>query len=227
MEILWIDSIPPIHADAKRALHALGHRVVLLGERTDHKSSTARNVAVLSSPHRGNFAFDIAEAREEGVGAIPLMVLLNDKDPEARIHALNAGADDVLDEGFEVAELVARLNALMRRGTRSPTYVLKAGRLVMEPSMLSLRLGREPLHLAPLCYRLLELLMESYPERLTSQVIARTLWDASFRDPPVDQVRCIVWEIRRTIEPRLGERLIVSSQKSGYRVALPVSRDIA
>jgi two-component system phosphate regulon response regulator PhoB len=107
-------------------------------------------------------------AREE-TARVPIIMITARGEEEERVRGLATGADDYVVKPFSIAELQARINALLRRANpRLVTNVLKAGDLELDRTSHRVRRSGREVHLGPTEYRLLEYLMR-HPGRVYSR----------------------------------------------------------
>jgi two-component system, OmpR family, phosphate regulon response regulator PhoB len=107
-------------------------------------------------------------AREE-TARVPIIMLTARGEEEERVRGLATGADDYVVKPFSIPELVARIQALLRRSSpQLVTNVLKAGDLELDRTSHRVRRGGRDVHLGPTEYRLLEYLMR-HPGRVYSR----------------------------------------------------------
>ncbi|MGL5032634.1 MAG: response regulator transcription factor [Microcystaceae cyanobacterium] len=122
--------------------------------------------------------------RKAGIQTPVLMLTARDSSDD-KVLGLDAGADDYVVKPFNLAELTARIRALLRRGTAVLPTVLEWGDLRLNPSNYEVNYGEQLLHLTPKEYQLLELFMRR-PERVLSRsLILDQLW--SFEEPPGEE----------------------------------------
>ena len=136
-----------------------------------------------------------------------------------RVEGLRAGGDDYLVKPFAFSELLARLEALLRRGEgeQAPRTVLKVADLVLDPvSMRATRAGTE-LQLSPIGLRLLTILMRESPRVVSRQEIEREIWGNGL--PDSDTLRSHLYNLRKTIDKPFDKQLLHTVQSAGYRVA--------
>lgn len=150
--------------------------------------------------------------RSSGV-TIPVVMLSARSSAEEKIAGLEAGADDYLGKPFSVAELVARVQAVMRRMNRASETVLKAGPLEMNlVTHVVTREGAE-IQLQPLEYQLLEYLMRNRGRVVTKATIMESVWHYSF-DPATNVVETRISRLRDKIDPE--RKLLKTIRGFGY-----------
>ncbi|MDZ8079270.1 MAG: response regulator [Nostoc sp. DcaGUA01] len=103
----------------------------------------------------------------------PILLLTGKVDPADRIAGFEAGADDYITKPYELSELLARIRALLRRGSTVLTKVLCWGQLQLDPNNCEVMCQGKGLHLTPKEYKLLELFLR-HPRRIFDR---RTLLD--------------------------------------------------
>jgi two-component system OmpR family response regulator len=148
--------------------------------------------------------------------AVPVLVLSAKATVENRVAGLQAGSDDYLTKPFAFSELLARIQALIRRATHSaePT-TLSVGDLSMD--LLSREVVRDgqPIELHSKEFALLELLMR-YPGRpITKTMIMEHIWDYSF-DPQTNVVDVLVHRLRAKLDKDFPLKLIQTIRGVGY-----------
>lgn len=146
----------------------------------------------------------------------PVLILSARHTVDDRVKGLQAGGDDYLTKPFAFAELLARLQALVRRsaGTSEPTKLV-AGELTLD--LLSRRVERagKPLDLRPREFALLEYLMR-HPNRVLSKtMILSHVWGYSF-DPGTNVVDVLVSRLRDQVDEGFNTRLIHTVRGAGY-----------
>jgi DNA-binding response OmpR family regulator len=154
--------------------------------------------------------------RQLGVQAPVLMLTAHDA-VETRIKGLDSGADACLSKPFAVPELIARLHALRRRGSRRPVVVerLTVGPLVLDTAARTCYFAGARLALTAREYALLELLARHAGNVVDRPAIARHVWDA-FYDPMSNVIDVYVRRLRRTLAHVGGDFLIKTRRELGY-----------
>jgi DNA-binding response OmpR family regulator len=128
---------------------------------------------------------------------------------------LDAGADDYLPKPFELAELVARVRALTRRGGESKSTVLRVADLTLDTVTHRAQRGGADIELTAREYRLLEFLMRS-PGRLCGRMmILEKVWDYDF-DPGTNLVDVYIRRLREKIDANFEPKLLHTVRGAGY-----------
>ncbi len=156
-----------------------------------------------------------AELRNVGFGASILMLTALSEIRD-RVAGLDAGADDYLPKPFDMAELLARVRALLRRGAdRSPTF--RVADLEVDPATHQVRVGGSAVRLTTREFALLEVLARR-PNHLFSQDrLLDAVWDAGF-EPGSNVVEVHIRSLRRKIDGGRRDGLIETVRGAGYRL---------
>jgi len=157
----------------------------------------------------------IEELRRRGV-ATPVLILSARRSVDDRVRGLQAGGDDYLTKPFAFAELLARVQALVRRATRAPEPTsLTVDDLVLD--LLSRRVTREgaALDLRPREFALLEYLMRNVGRVVSKTMILSHVWDYSF-DPQTNVVDVLVSRLREKIDRPFEKKLLHTVRGVGY-----------
>ena len=157
----------------------------------------------------------IRRLRQAGRG-LPVIVLSARGSVDAKIRGLEAGGDDYLAKPFSVAELVARVQALLRRASRTDeTTVLKVDDLEMDLVTHRVTRAGEPIDLQPLEYQLLEYLMRNRGRVVSRNTILDRVWNYIF-DPHTDVVESRVYHLREKIDRQSARKLLRTVRGFGY-----------
>ena len=145
-----------------------------------------------------------------------LMVTARDA-VEDRVHGLDVGADDYLAKPFSLAELLARLRALLRRGAAERPAVLRVGDLSLDPARHEVCRAGSRVHLTPTEFALLECLMRRPDDALTRKVLIEHVWDFAFDgDPRI--VNVYIRSLRDKIDRPFGRASLQTVRGLGYRI---------
>ncbi|KAB2663930.1 MAG: response regulator transcription factor [Verrucomicrobia bacterium] len=133
--------------------------------------------------------------------AVPVLFLSAKASVDDRVRGLQAGGDDYLTKPFAFSELLARVQALIRRSTKAaePSRIV-AGDLTMDLLTREVRRGAESVELQPREFSLLEYLMRNAGRTVTKTMILEHVWDYSF-DPQTNVVDVLVHRLRGKIDP--------------------------
>ncbi|MDX6485087.1 MAG: two-component system, OmpR family, response regulator [Gaiellaceae bacterium] len=166
-------------------------------------------------PGRDGFA-TCAALRDAGVWTPVLMLTARDA-VEDRVAGLDAGADDYLTKPFSLAELRARLRALVRRGGGERPTVLEVGDLRMDPATQQVWRGETELKLSTKEYALLELFMRRPGEVLSRYDLLEHGWDMDY-DNRSNVVTVYMRYLREKLDRPFGRHAIETVHGAGYRL---------
>ncbi len=149
---------------------------------------------------------------------MPILMLTARDTSTDKVMGLDVGADDYVIKPFDLKELLARIRALLRRGTSSITMLLEWQGLQINPNNYEVSYAGKMLHLTPKEYRLLELLMRHCDRTFSKGEILEHLW--SFDDPPNEEtVKVHIRGLRQKIKQAGAESgLIETVYGLGYRL---------
>ena len=157
----------------------------------------------------------IEELRRRGT-TTPVLILSARREIDDRVRGLQTGGDDYLTKPFAFAELLARVQALVRRATRAaePT-TLTLDELVLD--LLSRRVTRagKPIELRPREFALLEYLMRNAERVVSKTMILSHVWEYSF-DPQTNVVDVLVSRLREKIDRPFEKKLLHTVRGVGY-----------
>ncbi len=146
--------------------------------------------------------------------ALPVLFLSARSSVDDRISGLQAGGDDYLTKPFAFSELLARLQALIRRATRAPEATrLAAGDVSLDLATREVRVGDQLVELQPKEFTLLAFLLRHTGRPVTKTMILEHVWDYSF-DPQTNVVDVLVHRLRAKIDP--DHRRIETIRGVGY-----------
>jgi two-component system OmpR family response regulator len=158
----------------------------------------------------------VQHLRRDGV-KVPVIFLSAKGSVEDRVKGLQAGADDYVPKPFSFAELLARVQALLRRSSQSgsePTR-LQAGDLTLDLLTREVVRGGQKVELQPREFALLEYLMRNSGRVVTKALILEHIFDYSF-DPQTNVVDVLVHRLRAKIDKDFPKKLIQTYRGIGY-----------
>jgi len=170
----------------------------------------------LMLPRRSGLSL-IRELRAQKINT-PVLILSAKGDVEDRVKGLETGADDYLTKPFAFSELLARLQALIRRasGIADPTR-LCVGDLSINLLSREVKWGETPIELQPREFSLLEYLMRNAGRIVSKTMIMEHVWDYHF-DPQTNVVEARISRLRDKIDRVAGRKMIHTVRGAGYVV---------
>ncbi|WP_442888587.1 response regulator transcription factor [Congregicoccus parvus] len=148
---------------------------------------------------------------------LPVLFLSARGTVEDRVRGLQAGGDDYLTKPFAFSELLARVQALIRRSARTPeATTLSAGDITLDLVTRTAKVGEEKVELQPREFTLLAYLLRNAGRPVTKTMILEHVWDYSF-DPQTNVVDVLMHRLRAKIDP--DRRRIETIRGVGYVLA--------
>jgi DNA-binding response OmpR family regulator len=153
---------------------------------------------------------------------LPILFLTARNDTEDVVAGLDAGGDDYVMKPFELAELTARVRALIRRGQReeSKNPILKLGNVRLDSDTYQVEIDGETTQLTATEHRLLRYLMEHPNQALSPQRLLEAVWDYPPRTGDPDLVRAHVRNLRAKLEKgKVEAQFIRTIHGVGYMIS--------
>ena len=217
MRILVVEDDRKVASFIQRGLEEEGHAVDVLydgSEAGDQARSIDYDCVVLDLMLPGRSGFQVLrDIRARKVG-LPVLMLTAKDSLEDRVTGLDAGADDYMGKPFALAELSARLRALLRRG-QVPDTRLRVADLEMDTIRRKVSRGGRPVELKPKEYALLEFLMRHSDRPVTKSLIIEHVWDIHF-DSVSNVVEVHINSLRNKIDRGFETPLIHTIRGVGY-----------
>ncbi len=148
----------------------------------------------------------------------PVLLLSARGDVNQRISGLNAGADDYLAKPFSVAEVIARLRAISRRGGESGAILLRLADLEVDLLRRQVTRAGNPIDLSPREFRMVEALMQNAGNVCTRTQLLRQVWDYAF-DPGTNLVDVYIRKLREKIDLDSSLPLLHTMRGVGYMMS--------
>ena len=177
---------------------------------------TRFDVAVLDLMVPGGSGYDVLDALRAAPGAIPVLILTARDRVDDRVEGLGRGADDYLVKPFAFAELLARLDAVLRRPARR-IEPLAVGDLAIDPLHRRVTADGQRLDLTRVEFDLLVALVEQRGAVRTRRQLLETVWGYRF-DPGTNVVEVHVARLRRKLESAGAPDLVRTVRSVGYVV---------
>ncbi|WP_058911022.1 quorum sensing response regulator transcription factor QseB [Entomohabitans teleogrylli] len=219
MRILLIEDDPLIGDGIQAGLNKMGFSTDWFSDGPQGKNALASapyDAVILDLTLPGLDGLDILrDWRNQGLKT-PVLILTARDALEQRVEGLRQGADDYLCKPFELVEVAARLEALIRRSHGQTRALLTHGAVALDPAGLTATVNGEPLTLKPKEFALLELLMRNAGRVLPRKLIEEKLynWDDEVSS---NAVEVHVHHLRR----KLGSTFIRTVHGIGYTLETP------
>jgi two-component system OmpR family response regulator/two-component system copper resistance phosphate regulon response regulator CusR len=218
MDLLLVEDDRVLGKAIERGLSDAGHECtwVRSGQKGLEKASSQRFDAVILDRLLPDLAgFDVLkQVREAGVRT-PVLMLTALGAVEDRVSGLNAGADDYLVKPFAFPELIARLEAIVRRSTSRPSTVLNAGPLALDLTNRRATRGGTEISLTPTEFSLLEYLMRYAGQVVTRKMLCEHLWESDW-EGVTNVVEVHINRLRGKIDRSFDDPLIQTVRGRGY-----------
>jgi two-component system OmpR family response regulator len=151
----------------------------------------------------------------------PVLILSALGEIDDRVRGLRAGGDDYLVKPFAFSELLARLEALVRRArAETPETTLRVGDLEMDLLARVVKRAGRAIDLQPREFRLLEYLMRHQGQVVTRTMLLENVWDYHF-DPQTNVIDVHVSRLRRKIDRAFEQSLLHTIRGAGYMLREP------
>jgi two-component system copper resistance phosphate regulon response regulator CusR len=179
----------------------------------------AYDAVVLDLMLPGRSGFQVLRDIRARRAAVPVLILTARDSVEERVTGLDAGADDYMVKPFALAELSARLRALLRRGTPREN-VLRVADLELDTVRRTVRRNGCAIELKPKEYALLEFLMRNSGRPLTRSLIVEHVWDIHFESVS-NVVEVHINSLRNKVDRGFNPPLIQTVRGVGYKLDEP------
>jgi two-component system, OmpR family, KDP operon response regulator KdpE len=218
--ILLVDDDPGIMVAVKQALTTYGYKMTTASDGLEALATFEREQPEL-------ILLDLEMPRCNGMevcqrireySATPIIVL-SVKGSEADIvSVLDLGADDYLVKPFRLAELLARVRAVMRRGGKTLATKVICGDLEIDTEMHKVTVTGRTVTLTPIEYALLEELAQNVGRVLTTHLLLQRVWGTQYSDA-TDYVKGVIRRLRVKLEPDPAHpQYIITEPHLGYRL---------
>lgn len=155
--------------------------------------------------------------RQEADNNTPIIILTARDALDDRLKGLHAGADDYLVKPFALSELVARIEAVLRRSSGANKRVLEVADLRYNLETLEVSRAGQPLKLNPIGLKLLATLMQRSPAVVRREALEEALWGDDI--PDSDSLRSHIHQLRQSIDKPFATTLLHTVHGVGFRLA--------
>jgi len=218
MKILLIEDDPETADHVCHALRAQGHEV-------EESRDGAEGLAAARGGQHAALIVDrmlpsldglslVKRLRAEG-SQIPVLFLTTMSGIDDRVAGLNGGGDDYLTKPFALVELVARVNAIARRGDSRQPVTLHVGDLEMDLIRRTVHRGGKTVELQPQEFKLLEYMLRNAGRVVTRSMLLENVWELHF-DPRTNIVETHMSRLRAKMDRGYAIELIHTIRGNGY-----------
>lgn len=163
----------------------------------------------------------IRKARQKELKT-PIIVLTARGNWQEKVEGLDAGADDYLTKPFHVEELLARINALIRRAAGQPDPVLSSGPIRLNSRTQQVWYGQEDISLTAYEYKVLEYFMHNPNKVISKTELTEHIYDQDF-DLDSNVIEVFVLRLRKKLDPTGELKPIETLRGRGYRFTMAVN----
>jgi DNA-binding response OmpR family regulator len=231
MNILIVEDDPRVADFLERGLKAEGYRIRVAANGTDgleacrnlwdeQMKSGVRGLVLLDLMLPGMNGLDLCQTLRASHINLPILMLTALGRIEDRVAGLRMGADDYLVKPFGFEELLARIEALFRRGpliAEPAGAILRVGDLELDRARFSLHRAGEEIRLTTKELALLELLMSAPGRVFSRQRILTNVWGID-EDPLTNVVDVYIRRLRSKVDEPFGTSVIETVRGVGYRI---------
>jgi len=220
MQILVVEDNKDILANLADYLTLQGYLVDCAADGLSglHLAATKRyDLIVLDIMLPGIGGYGLCQQLRNNAKLTTPIIMLTARDTlDDRLEGFNAGADDYLIKPFALAELLARIQAILKR-TKGQLRQLKVDDLVYDTDTLEVSREGVALKLNPIGLKLLACLMEKSPAVVKRSVLEETVWGDDC--PDSDSLRSHIHQLRQVVDKPYSKSLIHTVHRIGYRLA--------
>ena len=227
MNILLVEDDYRIADFVSKGLQAEGYKVKHASNGDDGYASARANpfdALILDIMLPGMNGREVCRQLREDGSRVPIIMLTALDSAQDIVSGLRFGADEYVTKPFDFEVLMARLEAVMRRGrgkvSKPHTSILKVDDLVFDRDALTLERGGTPIELTSTEYALLELLMSQVGKVVTRNRILQNVWGLN-KDPLTNVVEVYISRLRTKIAPNSEPELIKTIRGRGSRMTAP------
>ena len=221
MKILVVEDERKIASFIRHGLEEQGHAVDVAANGHDAftlATTQAFDAIVLDIMLPGRDGLSVLRGLRDRRNTVPVILLTARAEPNERVEGLNLGADDYLTKPFHMEELVARLQAVLRRASGERLSVLQVGDLTINLITRAVMRAGEAVELTAREFSLLEQLMRSPGRVFTRTQLLEHVWGYTF-DPETNLVDVNIRRLRRKLQDDDSSAPLIETVRGvGYRV---------
>jgi DNA-binding response OmpR family regulator len=222
MRILVVEDEPKLAASLDEGLREAEYTVDVATdgeEALGYTSTTAYDAIVLDIQLPRVDGLEVCRRVRAGGSVTPILLLTARDALDDKVSGLDRGADDYLTKPFELAELLARLRALLRRNGFQKDGLLRVADLMLDPASRAVQRSKRPIDLTKREYAILETLLRRPGWVVTRDAIIDSVWGFEYPDSS-NLIDVYVGRLRR----KLGDPSLIQTVRGiGYRIQEPAA----
>ncbi len=220
MKILVIEDDPTVGEFVRRGLEEQRWQADLVNNGLEGERmavSQPYDLVILDMRLPGRNGLDVLRTLRSRGFERPVLVLTAQDAVDAKVETLRAGADDYVTKPFAFEELLARVEALLRRPRAMASPLLRVGDLELDQGTRDVRRGEESIELTPKEFAVLEYLMRHAGRVMSRTLITEYAWGYHF-DPGTNIVDVVINHLRKKIDAKFEKKLITTVRGVGYMI---------
>jgi two-component system response regulator PhoP len=221
MRLLIVEDEPALLETLARQFRAAGFAVDLAADGVDGEFAGKEypiDIAVVDLGLPGKSGLDAIRAWRKAEKSFPVLILTARDSWQEKVTGLDAGADDYVTKPFRFEEVLARVQALLRRSGGWSQPILKSGVVELDTRSQEVRVAGAAIELTAFEYRLLEYLMLRAGQVVSKTELTEKLYEQDFeRDS--NTIEVFVGRLRRKLDPDGDRQPIETLRGRGYRIA--------
>jgi two-component system, OmpR family, response regulator PhoP len=221
MRLLIVEDEPALRETLAQQFRTAGFAVDLAADGVEGEFSGQEypvDIAVVDLGLPGKSGLDAIRAWRKTGKAFPVLILTARDSWQEKVAGLDAGADDYVTKPFRFEEVLARVQALLRRSSGWSQPLIKSGVLELDTRSQEVRVAGAAVELTAFEYRLLEYLMLRAGEVVSKSELTEKLYEQDFeRDS--NTIEVFIGRLRRKLDPNGDRQPIETLRGRGYRIA--------
>ncbi len=220
MKILVVEDDKKIASALKKGLEAEGFDVGVARSAEEALAvgpAGRLDLVVLDLMLPGKNGLEVLTSIRRREDRIPVLILTAKDSVEDRVRGLDSGADDYVVKPFAFSELLARIRALLRRGTRSDFVKLRVADLEMDVRRRAVVRSGRSVVLTGREYEILEYLLRNQGQIVTREMLAKEVWHETRRATPIDNVIDVhIAHLRKKVDEPFAKKLLHTVRGVGF-----------
>jgi two-component system, OmpR family, response regulator len=220
MKILVIEDDPTVGEFVRRGLEEQRWQAELVNNGLEGERmalSQPYDLVILDMRLPGRNGLEVLRTLRARGFERPVLVLTAQDAVDAKVETLRAGADDYVTKPFAFEELLARVEALLRRPRAMASPLLRVVDLELDQGTREVRRGDESIELTPKEFAVLEYLMRHAGRVMSRTLITEYAWGYHF-DPGTNIVDVVINHLRKKIDAKFEKKLITTVRGVGYMI---------